>query len=103
MSLEENKAIVHRFIEAYNTRNLDVFDELVAPDYFYQTLQQKGREPFKQLFTMAFETFPDGMKLLKISLLKGIRRGFVLKQRGQIPASGIFLELQYLQQERKLQ
>jgi len=30
MSLEENKAIVRRFIEAYNKRNLDLFDDLVA-------------------------------------------------------------------------
>jgi len=32
MSLEENKAIVRRFIEAYNKQNLDLLDDLVAPD-----------------------------------------------------------------------
>ena len=59
MSLEENKAIVHRFIEAYNQRNMDVFDELVAQDYYDHTHQQQGREELKQLFTLAFDAFPD--------------------------------------------
>jgi predicted ester cyclase len=59
MSTKENKAIIRRFIDAYNSRNLDVFDELVSEDYFDQTFEQKGREPFKQLFTSAFDTFPD--------------------------------------------
>jgi hypothetical protein len=30
MSIEANKAIVRRFIEAYNTHNLDSFSEFVA-------------------------------------------------------------------------
>ncbi len=59
MSSEENKAIVRRFIEAYNTRNLDLFDDLVAPDYVDHTHQQHGLENFKQLFTLAFKAFPD--------------------------------------------
>jgi len=59
MSSEENKAIVRRFIEAYNNRNLDLFDDLVAADYVDHTHQQQGLESFKQLFTLAFEGFPD--------------------------------------------
>ena len=59
MSLEENKATVRRFIEAYNTRNLDLFDDLVAPDYIDHTHQQQGLDNFKRLFSLAFEAFPD--------------------------------------------
>jgi len=59
MSLEENKAVVRRFIEAYNGRNLDLFDELVAPDYIDHAHHQKGLESFKQLFSLAFIAFPD--------------------------------------------
>jgi predicted ester cyclase len=59
MSSEENKALVRRFIDAYNARNLEVFDELVAPDYIDHTHQQKGLESFRQLFQIAFEGFPD--------------------------------------------
>lgn len=58
MSLEENKAIVRRFIEAYNNRNLDVFDDLLAPDYFDYT-SKVGPEGLKQLMNMAFKAFPD--------------------------------------------
>ena len=59
MSMEENKAIMRRFIEAYNNRNLGIFEELVAPDFVDHTHQQQGRDKFKKLFTMAFEGFPD--------------------------------------------
>ena len=58
MSLEENKAIVRRFIEAYNKRNLDAFDDLLAPDYVDHT-SQVGIEGLKQLMNMAFKAFPD--------------------------------------------
>lgn len=33
MSLEENKAIIRRLIEAYNKHNLALLDKLMAPDY----------------------------------------------------------------------
>ena len=59
MTLEENKTIVRRFIDAYNTKNLTLFDELVAPDYIDHTHQQKGRDAFVELFTLSFDVFPD--------------------------------------------
>ena len=59
MSIQENKAILSRFIGAYNNRNLEIFEELVAPDFIDRTHQQKGRDKFKQLFTLAFDGFPD--------------------------------------------
>ena len=58
MSLEENKAIVRRFVEAYNNQNLDLFDDLLAPDYVDHT-SKVGREGLKQLMNMAFNAFPD--------------------------------------------
>jgi len=33
MSLEENKAIVRRWMEELNKRNLAILDELMASDY----------------------------------------------------------------------
>ena len=58
MSLEENKAIVRRFVEAYNNRNLDALDDILAPDYFDHT-SQVGPEGLKQLLNMAFQAFPN--------------------------------------------
>ena len=59
MSSEKNKAIVRRFIEAYNKLNLDLFDDFVAPDFFDHTHQQQGLESLKQIFKEAFKAFPD--------------------------------------------
>ena len=39
MSLEENKALVRKMIEAYNKHTLDWFDEFIAPDYVDHTNQ----------------------------------------------------------------
>ncbi len=71
MSSEENKAIVRRFMEAYNKRNLDIFDELVAADYFDHIFEQQGREKLKQLFTMAFEAFPDWYEAIEDIIAEG--------------------------------
>jgi hypothetical protein len=43
MSLEDNKAIVRRFVEAYNKRNLDLLDDLVAPDGNYKVWKASNR------------------------------------------------------------
>jgi steroid delta-isomerase-like uncharacterized protein len=58
-SPKENKAIIRKFIDGYNSRNMEVFEELVAEDYFDHLFQQKGRRQFKEMFTMAFQGFPD--------------------------------------------
>ena len=71
MSVEKNKAIIRKFIDAYNKRNLDVFDEIVAPDYYDQTFGQRGREPFKQLFASAFVTFPDWHEAIEDMIAEG--------------------------------
>jgi predicted ester cyclase len=71
MSAEENKAIVHRFMDAYNNRNLDIFEELVAPDYYDHAFEQKGRENLKKLFTMAFEAFPDWYEAIEDIIAEG--------------------------------
>jgi predicted ester cyclase len=60
MTLEENKTIVRKFVEAYNKQNLDLTDEFVAPDYVdpdYPQLQ--GLESLKQMMKMFFKAFPD--------------------------------------------
>ena len=70
MSLEENKAIVRRFVEAYNKRNLDLFDDLLTPDYFDHT-SKVGVEGLKQLMNMAFKAFPDFHEIIEDIIAEG--------------------------------
>ena len=70
MSLEENKAIVRRFVEAYNKENLDLLDDLLAPDYFDHT-NQVGPEGLKQLIGMAFKAFPDYHETIEDIIAEG--------------------------------
>jgi len=69
--VEENKRVLRRFIEAYNDRDLNVFEELVAPDFVDRTHNQRGREKFKELFTMAFKGFPDWHETIEDMVAEG--------------------------------
>ncbi|MDY6958377.1 MAG: ester cyclase [Halobacteriota archaeon] len=71
MVVEENKEVVRRFIDAYNKRNLAAFDDLVSPDYIDHTHKQQGREEFKQLFTLAFDAFPDWHEAIEDIISEG--------------------------------
>ncbi len=70
MSLEENKAIVRKFIEAYNKHDLSTFDDFVAPDYVDHT-NQVGPEGVKQLFYMGFKAFPDWYETIDDIIAEG--------------------------------
>jgi C-1 hydroxylase len=59
LSLEENKAVVRRLVEAFNKHDLFLLDELMAPDYFDHGHQLRGLRGYKQLLTMIFSAFPD--------------------------------------------
>ena len=70
MSLEENKALVRRWIDVYNTHNLDSFDEFIAPDYVDHT-NKVDREGLRQLFIMAFNAFPDWHETIEDIIAEG--------------------------------
>lgn len=60
MSIEENKALMHRFFEEANKGNLAVIDELCATDYVYHgATGDMTREQFKQYATGLLAAFPD--------------------------------------------
>ncbi len=71
MSLEENKALVRRFIDTYNKRNLDLLDDIVAPDYFDHTHQRRGLENLKQVLNMGFAGFPDWHETIDDMIAEG--------------------------------
>lgn len=58
-ALEENKAVVRRFVEeAFNRRNLDVFDTLVAPDLKVNG-REVGRDGFRRAVAELHRTWRD--------------------------------------------
>jgi predicted ester cyclase len=57
-----NKAIIGRYVEATNQGELDVFDDLVIPDYVdHDALpgQEPGRDGLKKAYKMFSDPFPD--------------------------------------------
>ena len=71
LSLEENKAMIHRFIKALNNQNLGLLDELMASDYVEHTLELEGLESWKQYVTKFLKGFPD----LKVTIEDIIAEG----------------------------
>ncbi|HXV43961.1 MAG TPA: ester cyclase [Anaerolineae bacterium] len=62
MSAEQNKTLVRRgFEEGMNQRNLNIFDELLNPNYVNHNMPTPapGTEGFKQVISMFFSAFPD--------------------------------------------
>jgi steroid delta-isomerase-like uncharacterized protein len=64
MSVEENRALIQRFVEeAFNRGNLGVVDEIYAPDYVGHTAglpeQTPGPEGVKELVGLYRRAFPD--------------------------------------------
>ncbi len=62
MSIEENKKLVLRWIEeAWEKKNLDIVDELHAPDYVGHIVGTpgpiRGREAFKELLATYYAAF----------------------------------------------
>ena len=63
MSAEENKAVIRRWIEAYNERDLEVEAEVLAPDYVAHVPAApgplEGLEAWRQFSGSFAEAFPD--------------------------------------------
>jgi len=65
MSLEKNKAIIRKAIEALNKRDLAALDQFIAPDYVDHTNQIQGIGSLKQFYSRAFEDFPDFQRTIE--------------------------------------
>ena len=59
MSLEENKAIILRLMEAFNMHSTALLDELIAPDFVDHYHQLRGLESYKKHVTMSIKGFAD--------------------------------------------
>lgn len=103
MSLEANKALMHRFIdEVWNKGNLDVADELFAPDATSPSAPglPPGPAGVKVIATMFRSAFPDYQMVLEEVLAENDRVVGRFKQSGThlgdfmgIPPSGKRMEI----------
>jgi steroid delta-isomerase-like uncharacterized protein len=89
MSVEENKALMRRIFEVFNTGNMAVADEVIAADVVDHQAPPgiaPGRAGFKQLITVFRNAFPDiqmtivdliadGDKVVARSTMRGTHRG----------------------------
>jgi len=82
MSLEENKALVRRLIEAENKKDLSLLDEFIAPDYADPILQLRGLEGYKQIDTNVFNAFPDWHTTIEDIVAEGGRVWVRFKSTG---------------------
>ncbi len=59
MSLEKNKEIGRKMMEAVNKQDLGLLDDLVVPEYVNQQLKVRSREDLKQILRRQYRGFPD--------------------------------------------
>ena len=71
MSLGANKTIVRRFFDAVKEHDLDVLDELFAPDYVDRTFQLRGGEILKQFVIRLVNAFLDVLDTIEDIIAEG--------------------------------
>jgi steroid delta-isomerase-like uncharacterized protein len=62
MSVEDNKTVVRRWVEAWNTHNVEATEELLAPGYVRHDANLPdvaGRDAERQFIGAALAAFPD--------------------------------------------
>jgi steroid delta-isomerase-like uncharacterized protein len=98
MSLEENKALVRRWVALWNTGNSGAVDELVTPDYVRHDPngpEIRGPEAERRLVEMYLAAFPDLTFTIEHLIAEGDTVAARLTARGThrgellgIPATG---------------
>lgn len=74
MSLQENKAVVRRFVEEVQSQhNLAALDEVLSPDFvdFSGMTNPPTREGSRQFFAMMFAAFPDMRFTIRQQIAEG--------------------------------
>ena len=104
MSPENNKAIARRFVEEFfNKRNVDILDELFAPDVVEHQIgfadELRGRPAVKDLYTSFLNAFGDlhleledeiaeGDSVVQRFTTSGTHTGPLVSPGGTIPPTG---------------
>lgn len=91
--LEENKAVVRRFVEAINNTDYDLLDEVMAPDVVRHSqatpeIQVRSRDEFKRFDEETKAAFPDARVTVHFLVAEGDRvagyMSFTGTQEGQM-------------------
>ena len=73
---EQNKAVIRRFFEAWNSRQPEAFNELVAPDVVRHCQATPGLDvgsldQLKEFLRLDTEVFPDSVQTVKHLVAEG--------------------------------
>ncbi len=75
MSTEENKAILRRWVDAFNERNMEAFYAAFAPTCAFPTLAQYGLPPtlkgYRQIIAVYMGGFPDAHVTIEEQIAEG--------------------------------
>jgi predicted ester cyclase len=83
MSIEENKALVHRAYDALNRSGLKAWYEFVTSDHkVHHTDADMSLEQDNQFNTMFYEAFPDAQGIIKDMVAEGDRVAVRVNWRG---------------------
>lgn len=82
MSLKENKALILRFYDLYNRREMEAAYELFAPEYVYHPIGDSSKEQAKQADTMGIAAFPDAICTINDIIAEGDKVAFRVNMRG---------------------
>jgi ketosteroid isomerase-like protein len=87
---EQNKAIIQRFFDAWNSRQPDAFDDLVAPDVVRHCdatpgIEARSLDQVKEFLRQDTAVFPGSLQTIKLLVAEGsyagvarrtVRRGY---------------------------
>jgi steroid delta-isomerase-like uncharacterized protein len=73
---EQNKAVIRRFFDAWNSRQLAVFDELIAPDVVRHCeatpgVEVRNLDQVKDFLRQDLAVFPDSVQTPKLLVAEG--------------------------------
>ena len=101
---EQNKALVMRYTEELNKRNLEIFNELCAPDYRYHYPSQDpnplSRDEMIDMMKYFYQAFPDLIWSIEDVIAEGDKVAYRFIGRGThegefrgVPATGNKIEV----------
>ena len=75
-TIEQNKAVIRRFIDAWNSRQPDAFDDLLAPNVVRHCqatpgVEARNLDQVKEFLRQDTAVFPDSAQTIKLLVAEG--------------------------------